>query len=163
MVRYISLYVISFIGLSDDAESIMFQVLSTSGTSYQRFMAVLTEDVLAFSSVKGDKLGYWPENSALNQETLRQVFDEADTDGSGCLDANELQKCLGILNLPNCMTTVKVLLQQLDPDESGTLDWDEFQVLAQQAAWSNFVVDFIPLAEILDVTFEVIDKGKQVR
>ena len=37
------------------------------------------------------------------------------------------------------------------------------QVLAQQAAWSNFVVDYIPLAEIIDVTFEIIDKGKQAR
>lgn len=103
------------------------QVLSTSGMSYQRFMAVLTEDVLAFSSIKGDKLGYWPENSNLKEEVLRQVFDKHDEDGSGCLDASELQSCLGTLNLPNCMTTVKVLLQQLDPDQSGTLDWDEFQ------------------------------------
>ena len=69
-----------------------------------------------------------------------------DVDNSGFLDAGEVRECLGYLNMPNSETTVMLLMSQLDPDESGTLDWDEFKVLAKQAAWSNMVVDYIPLA-----------------
>ena len=62
--------------------------------------------------------------------------------------------------MPNDESTVEVLMKQLDPDGSGTLDWEEFKVLAKQAAWSNMVVDYIPLDEMIDVTFEVKKKSK---
>ena len=80
-------------------------------------------------------------------------------------------------------------------DGSGTLDWDEFKVLAKQAskpedvcitlvswswdgvsgvlsnrfphplqaAWRNMVVDYIPLAEMLKVSFEVVKVNQVLR
>jgi Ca2+-binding EF-hand superfamily protein len=78
-------------------------------------------------------------------DNLRQVFEDADQDKSGYLDASEVtaflhseipvcrlwkltlkkislyqvKTCLGRLNMPNSDETVKVLMKQLDPDESG--------------------------------------------
>eukprot|EP00277_Geminigera_cryophila_P032729 CAMPEP_0173126910 /NCGR_PEP_ID=MMETSP1102-20130122/57457_1 /TAXON_ID=49646 /ORGANISM="Geminigera sp., Strain Caron Lab Isolate" /LENGTH=740 /DNA_ID=CAMNT_0014036387 /DNA_START=163 /DNA_END=2382 /DNA_ORIENTATION=+ len=137
------------------------KVLAADGVKWQSRFAVLTQDILAFSSISRETRDYWPAQSNVTSDNLRVVFDEHDKDNSSCLDKAEIQSCLATLNMPNSDTTVELLMKQLDPDGSGTLDWEEFQVLAKQAAWSNMVVDYIPLAEILDVSFEIQNKVKE--
>ena len=39
-------------------------------------------------------------------------------------NASEVRQCLATLKMPNKDVTVKMLIQQLDPDESGTLNWE---------------------------------------
>jgi Ca2+-binding EF-hand superfamily protein len=34
--------------------------------------------------------------------------------------------------MPNSTATVELLMKELDPDQSGTLDWTEFQMLAKK-------------------------------
>jgi hypothetical protein len=34
--------------------------------------------------------------------------------------------------MPNSEETVAVLMEQMDPDGSGTLDWEEFKILVKQ-------------------------------
>jgi hypothetical protein len=34
--------------------------------------------------------------------------------------------------MPNSEETVAMLMEQMDPDGSGTLDWEEFKILVKQ-------------------------------
>jgi hypothetical protein len=39
---------------------------------------------------------------------------------------------LSLSQMPNSKETVAVLMEQMDPDGSGTLDWEEFKILVKQ-------------------------------
>ena len=84
-----------------DRLSRALQVLAAAGVEWQSRMAVLTEEILAFSSIQGDTREYWPETSSVTLNNLRAVFDNADADNSGSLDVSEVRKCLGVLNVRN--------------------------------------------------------------
>ena len=134
------------------------KVLTADGVEWQGRFAVMTENELCFSSLKGETKEYWPEDTPCSDEELRAVFTRADADGTGTLDESEVQGCLAELNMPNSDKTVQALMSQIDADGTGTLDWEEFKILAKQAAWTNIVVDYIPLAELTAVTYEVVNK-----
>ena len=74
------------------------QVLAAEGVLWQSRMGVLTDKVLAFTSLQGNDRDYWPETHC-SLESLRTVFDNADKDRSGVLDVSELRECLGILKV----------------------------------------------------------------
>ena len=93
------------------------KVLAASGVQWQSRLAVLTQNMLAFTSINGESRDYWPEESSITLDNLREVFEEADQDKSGYLDAAEVKTCLGRLNMPNSDETVAVLMKQLDPGE----------------------------------------------
>jgi hypothetical protein len=56
---------------------------------------------------------------------------------------------------------VKILFEALDTDRSGTLTWEEFMDLSRKAHAVNYVVDYVPLVEILDVKAEIHQKGAE--
>ena len=91
------------------------QVLASEGVQWQSRLAVLTEDILAFSSIKGDTREYWPEQSSVTLDNLRKVFDDHDVDNSGYLDASEVRECLGTLNvrLTNCLVAILRIIHKL--------------------------------------------------
>ena len=43
-----------------------------------------------------------------------------------------LSLSLSLSQMPNSEETVAVLMEQMDPDGSGTLDWEEFKILVKQ-------------------------------
>ena len=86
---------------------------------------------------------------------LQEVFQKADVDGNGTLDLEEAKACLIELNLYSNCKDVQILSQALDVDRSGTLSLEEFLDLTKKAQAANYVVDYIPLVEIMDVQAEL--------
>jgi Ca2+-binding EF-hand superfamily protein len=67
-------------------------------------------------------------------EVARVAFDSVDTDKSGQIDANELEKVMGQIaadmgaDAPSKEDVMEVL-EHLDADKSGKIDFEEFKVL----------------------------------
>jgi len=53
----------------------------------------------------------------------------------------------------------ETLFSFLDTDKSNSLDWGEFKMVAKQASILNAIQDYIPLAEVERVEWELVDKG----
>ena len=73
-----------------------------------------------------------------NDKKLKQVakvaFDSVDTDKSGQIDEQELEKVMAQIASdmgadPPSKEDVKEVLEHLDTDHSGKIDFDEFKVL----------------------------------
>jgi len=67
-------------------------------------------------------------------DVAKVAFDSVDTDKSGQIDANELEKVM--IQIANDMGAVEPtkedvieVLEHLDEDKSGKIDFDEFKVL----------------------------------
>ena len=131
------------------------KVIYGKGEKWQSHLAVLTKDMLAFSSFDGTRALFPPEVH-VTMEMTRAKFDEYDVDKSGCLTWEEIKNCLSDLNLQNADARVLMLLN--DKDSSASLDWEEYQSFMSQAAWSNRMIDHVPLDEILNVSYEIFSK-----
>ena len=44
---------------------------------------------------------------------------------------------------------------------AGDLDFAEFAILAQKASTTNFVVDYIPLREIVEIDYQIAPRGSE--
>ena len=75
------------------------------------------------------------------------------------LDLEETTEALRELKMQADEDDVAMLFAELDTDSSGDLDFDEFSVLAQKASTTNFVVDYIPLREIVEIDYEIAPQG----
>ncbi|KIZ05567.1 Sorcin [Monoraphidium neglectum] len=62
-------------------------------------------------------------------QQLRQWFTSIDTDGSGHLDAKELQRALGLGNLNFTYSDVDQMVRAFDQNATRTLNFEEFQRL----------------------------------
>ena len=71
------------------------------------------------------------------------------------LDRGEVKDCLLMLEMWTTEEDFNELFDFLDADKSGDVDWEEFKVVAQHAASTNAVLDYIPLHEIKSVDFEL--------
>ena len=68
------------------------------------------------------------------QEVAKVAFDSVDTDKSGQIDAQELEKVMSQISLdmgaePPSSEEVLEVLNHLDTDKSGKIDFDEFKGL----------------------------------
>ncbi|CAL8097030.1 unnamed protein product [Calicophoron daubneyi] len=60
-------------------------------------------------------------------DALRRIFQRADANGNGSIDANELQRALSNgINTPFNINTVRLMLSMFDRDYSGTIEFNEF-------------------------------------
>lgn len=59
-------------------------------------------------------------------EACRQVFSIVDEDGSGSIGADELQHLLKLLRLPHKPSEVLAMIEEIDQDGNGEVDFDEF-------------------------------------
>lgn len=62
-----------------------------------------------------------------NKEQLKEAFDEIDTDRSGTLDAEELRTLMQSLGAAFSDSEIATLIQTLDLNESGSIDFHEFE------------------------------------
>lgn len=67
-------------------------------------------------------------------EVAKVAFDSVDTDKSGQIDEEELQKVMAQISAdmgaePPSKEDVKEVLEHLDTDHSGKIDFDEFKIL----------------------------------
>ena len=66
------------------------------------------------------------ESGDTGKDPLRVVFDSFDDNGSGCLDAGELQSALRLLGVTLPLQEAEHLVKQLDTDGNGDVSFDEF-------------------------------------
>ena len=59
-------------------------------------------------------------------EELRQAFDLFDTDGSGTIDPKELRVAMQSLGFETKNQTIYQMIQDIDKDGDGDVDFDEF-------------------------------------
>ena len=59
-------------------------------------------------------------------EELRQAFDLFDTDGSGTIDPKELRAAMQSLGFETKNQTNYQMIQDIDKDGDGDIDFDEF-------------------------------------
>lgn len=74
------------------------------------------------------------ENEKKFKEVAKVAFDSVDTDKSGQIDAEELEKIMNQIATdmgaePPTKEDVKEVLDHLDTDHSGQIDFKEFSVL----------------------------------
>ena len=62
-------------------------------------------------------------------EALREQFNEADTDNSQSIDANELMVVCQQLGENISMNQVKDLIAEVDDDGSGEIEWEEYLII----------------------------------
>ncbi len=60
------------------------------------------------------------------ESRLHKVFTSIDTDGSGSLDAFEVQKCLDKLSKPLSIRKIKSIITAMDKDGDGVINFQEF-------------------------------------
>ena len=90
---------------------------------------------------------------------LEEMFQRVDADGNGTLDLEEAKACLVELHLYSNDQDVEILFEALDVDRSGTLTLEEFLDLTKKAHAANYVVDYIPLVDIMEVKAEIHKKA----
>lgn len=61
---------------------------------------------------------------------LRDIFNEFDTDGSGSVDADELESIIASLEMDISAAQVAVILQEADTDGSGVVEFNEVMLAA---------------------------------
>lgn len=63
---------------------------------------------------------------------LKQAFDLFDTDGSGAIDEKELRDAMKALGFESRRDEVKLLIEQVDKDGSGMIEFEEFLVMMKK-------------------------------
>jgi uncharacterized RDD family membrane protein YckC len=119
------------------------------------------------------------------KKELRMIFDEIDTDGSGSIDAIELEENAGLLGFGN-LTAFEIsgLFNEADTNGDGLMDFDEFQEIVStcrdsSSLWANagalenavkrynnvlVAADslFSPVQELAAASAETDDQGRKV-
>ena len=139
------------------------KALSSSGVKWQERYATLTDFHLGFAKrldMKSPEAMRWLHTKKLptSVSVLEEIFKRVDADGNGSLDLEEAKACLIELNLYSNDQDVLILFQALDVDRSETLSLEEFLDLTKKAHAANHVVDYIPLAEIIELKAEIHTK-----
>eukprot|EP00227_Mantoniella_beaufortii_P019280 CAMPEP_0197580892 /NCGR_PEP_ID=MMETSP1326-20131121/4578_1 /TAXON_ID=1155430 /ORGANISM="Genus nov. species nov., Strain RCC2288" /LENGTH=175 /DNA_ID=CAMNT_0043144719 /DNA_START=132 /DNA_END=660 /DNA_ORIENTATION=- len=57
---------------------------------------------------------------------FREVFNLVDRDGSGYIDAGEVRELMTLLGMTPTMSEVQALVQEIDTDGNGVVDFEEF-------------------------------------
>ena len=77
----------------------------------------------------------------VGEDLHRQIFAEVDTDGSGAIDATELQQAMARFGHGLSMAEAQAMLEEADDSGDGVVDFDEFSaILAKQkdkVEWSE--------------------------
>eukprot|EP01083_Nonionella_stella_P069118 184085_1 len=69
----------------------------------------------------------------LSENELRTAFERFDTDQSGAIDKDELQKALQKMGEDKTMEEVELLIAHVDQDDDGLVDFDEFKIMVAES------------------------------
>lgn len=84
-------------------------------------------------------------------EELRQAFDLFDTDGSGTIDPKELRAAMQSLGFEAKNQTIYQMIKDIDKDDSGEIDFDEFlQLMTSRLAGSDTREDINKIFQLFD-------------
>eukprot|EP00191_Tetraselmis_sp_GSL018_P015991 CAMPEP_0177578528 /NCGR_PEP_ID=MMETSP0419_2-20121207/398_1 /TAXON_ID=582737 /ORGANISM="Tetraselmis sp., Strain GSL018" /LENGTH=319 /DNA_ID=CAMNT_0019066981 /DNA_START=393 /DNA_END=1352 /DNA_ORIENTATION=- len=88
-------------------------------------------------------------------DILQQLFEHADTDGSGCIGLGELPQMLRVLGLNPIEFTVSQLLKDFDVTRDGELNFGEFVSL-----WYAYREEGVTEDTSLEIAFSVFDRDE---
>jgi len=84
-------------------------------------------------------------------EELRKAFDLFDTDGGGTIDPKELRAAMRSLGLETKNQTVYQMIQDIDKDAKGEIDFDEFlELMTSKLAGSDTEDDVQKIFALFD-------------
>ncbi|KAA3474210.1 red chlorophyll catabolite reductase, chloroplastic-like isoform X1 [Gossypium australe] len=78
------------------------------------------------ASQKGKPKGRHQELSQQKRQEIKEAFELFDTDGSGTIDAKELNVAMRALGFEMTVEEIKQMIADVDRDGSGAIDFDEF-------------------------------------
>jgi len=157
-----------------DADSVGHITEDGLGVAFQMIGMKLNVEELHEKFTKADLSGNgvieWPEflsmmsqygggqglENAFTQERLdelREIFNLFDEDGSGALDAEELNFVLRSVGLAPSQKELENMIAEVDADGSGQIEWDEFLFLMSK--------NVVKPDEQHRFAFEFFDKGKE--
>ena len=67
-----------------------------------------------------------PPRPIIYHQELREAFNLFDTDGAGSIDIKELKAAMRALGFTIKKAEIRQMIQDIDKDDSGTVDFDEF-------------------------------------
>lgn len=74
---------------------------------------------------------------------MKKYFEELDTDRSGMIGPNEIEETLISLGLAKNEDDVQDIVDELDQDGNGELDFDEFLQMLKDTSMRNFKGNFL--------------------
>jgi calmodulin len=97
------------------------------------------------------------QNSAL-QNNLKEIFEIFDKDGDGKISTKEVNSMLISLGREPTKQEIEDLIQQLDKDDTGTIDFEEFSDYMQ----SNYQLEETKLEDVIEAfkVFDINEDGK---
>jgi len=110
-----------------------------------------------------DILRNWVNNTGVD---IRKLFDRFDENSDGMIDTGELKRGLLSLNLADLpLTQVERLVKEIDRDENGLIDLDEFEVILtgshDPSMDEHQESDEGPIDEEAEVDVDLIDDGSE--
>ena len=95
-----------------------------------------------------DILRKWVNETGVD---IRKLFDRFDENSDGMIDSGELKRGLLSLNLADLpLSQIERLIKEIDKDENGLIDLDEFVKMAQRVAVFKSVLKESQLLLLLD-------------
>mmetsp|Transcript_3442 Transcript_3442/g.8192 ORF Transcript_3442/g.8192 Transcript_3442/m.8192 type:complete len:971 (+) Transcript_3442:297-3209(+) len=118
------------------------------------------------SAMYKSQLAHIAEEKRQAQERLRTSFDEKDLDGNGYIDQKEMSKALVASGIIATEETVLGLMQSIDTNKDGIVDFDEFLAFASTVQSSIVTSNSIEAKNNLSLppsedTNESSEKGKK--
>ena len=111
--------------------------------------AMLEMDTNGGGTISFDEFAAWFRALSDGDLLLREVFALVDIDGSGLLDQDQVHDVLDRLGLDISEEELDVIVQQIDEDESGEVEYDEIaQWFNQYRAWLKRLAAFQRLTNI---------------
>merc|ERR1711912_143765 len=80
-------------------------------------------------AAKGAKKAGKADLTEEQKQEIREAFDLFDTDGSGCIDAEELKVAMRALGFEPKKDEVRKMISDFDKDGDGTIGFDEFMMM----------------------------------
>lgn len=75
------------------------------------------------------KVRYMKENATVEERYYKLKFDAADADRSGSLDVSEVVEIIYGMNIEMNRDVIARMIKEVDADDNGTLDFEEFSQL----------------------------------
>ena len=79
---------------------------------------------------QGSRASYRARVPSQRLDQIRKIFSTIDIDGSGCLDAAELQRAMAAMGVQKSMADIRLLIAEVDADQNGTVGVEEFVDMA---------------------------------
>jgi calmodulin len=81
-----------------------------------------------------------------NIDEMREIFSLVDKDGGGTISTEELEELLEIIGIKASKDDMEVMVEQMDADNSGEIDFEEFAEVMTQRVECGYSCDEIKKA-----------------